>query len=105
MRARAQNTKQRRKELQQQQCSNAAGGGVGGGQCLLELAASPFIGNGASPPSNGRPPLMGRPRGGEGLTPAKRKGELVLVGHSIQSDLRRTLYRMTRKAIKTKLTL
>ena len=41
---------------------------------MLELAASPYVGNGASPLSDGRPPLIGgaeRPRGGEGADSSK----------------------------------
>jgi hypothetical protein len=46
---------------------------------LLELAASPSIGNGASPLFDGRPPLIcGGARGeAKGLTPAKRKIEKI----------------------------
>jgi hypothetical protein len=43
---------------------------------LLELAASPSIGNGASPLSDGHPPYLGeRPRGGEGADSSKTKKE------------------------------
>jgi hypothetical protein len=44
---------------------------------VLKLAASPSTGNGASPLSDGRPPLyLGDARGeAKGLTPVKRKGK------------------------------
>jgi hypothetical protein len=56
---------------------------------LLELAASPYIGNGASPLSDGRSPLIwgGRPRRSKGADSSKTNEKITELLWSIQNAI------------------